>query len=840
MGAISSQWYPTARHTSGLRKRVSKQYIAWLDQISENAPLQLGRKADNIAKMHRAGFLIPAGFCITTQAYQDFKAANALTKLTDKQQLAARLRQGQFPHDLREAIESAYHKLAADAVAVRSSAISEDLSTASFAGQQETYLDVQGNKDLLDAIRRCWASLYSKRALAYRQEQPLQAADESMAVVIQTMIPCEVAGVAFSRDPLINADAGVIELAPGLGSRIVDGSTEVRRFTFDRAGDYKINPRDGGLLGLDQIRQIAEAAMDLERLFGHPQDVEWGYQQGKLYLFQSRPITVSPLSFFTEAIPNDEVCWSSGFLNERFPQTLSPLGWTLIRDLIEPLGFRDPLRFMGFKPRAEMPVIKLYRGRPFINLLVFQILFKPFPNCLLPEDVGRYFPGGNTELRKEAPYPCGLLDPRFVISMMRFFAKEPANWSPFHNFNHWESFVDEHDRRMGSLQGRADALDKKTNPAIAWDIIEEAQDLAGQLLTIHRWSLLWAEIFYSVLRRSLAAWIETERANALCAQLVSGLPNKSLEINKALAGLVNESDWKAFMNTYGHRSHSLDIYQPTFMENPSQVKQVADGITGGLEDRSSQRERAEVETRRALSGQSWGRFKVWFFNIVLSYAQRYMPLRENQRFYWQKILALERRLSLWIGKYLAEKNLIKQPEDIFFITMDELRQAVTGERIPTQEIPRRRKEFAQLEQSYHAAPELNYPCFLLGNQPIGHENSRGTDILRGQPVSPGLARGPARLVTTPDQLDEISRGDILVTHGADPGWTVLFGRIAGLVTEVGGQLSHASVVAREYGLPAVAGVAGAMKQIQDGQEVIVDGLSGTVTRVKKHETDDSV
>jgi hypothetical protein len=475
---------------------VSKQYIAWLDQTIESALLQLGHKADNIARMHQAGFLVPDGFCITTQAYRAFLAANELTALTDKRQLEARLRQGHFPDDLREAIETAYHKLGTNAVAVRSSAISEDLSNASFAGQLETYLNVQGVKDLLDAVRRCWASLYSERSDSYRQQQSIQATNEFMAVVIQTMIPCDVAGVAFSRDPLIDANTGVIELAPGLGTDVVSGSAEVQRVTFDRAGDREIHPPGGELLNIDQIQKVAETVMNLERLFGQPQDVEWGYHQDKLYLFQSRPVTASLVSFFTESIPNDAIYWTGGFLNERFPQIVSPLGWTLIRDLIEQLGFRDPLRFMGFRPPVDMPILKLYRGHPFINMQVFQILFKPFPRCLLPEGVGRYFPGGNAELRKEAPYPWRFLDPRFVAAMLWFFVKEPGNLLPLHNFRHWKSFIDEHDRKMKFLQRKAVSLEGKADPTNAWEIIEEAQDLSGRLLAIHRWSLILAEIFY--------------------------------------------------------------------------------------------------------------------------------------------------------------------------------------------------------------------------------------------------------------------------------------------------------------------------------------------------------
>jgi rifampicin phosphotransferase len=732
------------------------EWIAWLDGEGDASPDALGGKGSRLAAMTRAGFPVPVGFCVTTRV--------------DPVALP------------EEAIREAYRRLGADVVAVRSSATTEDLAAASFAGQQDTYLNVRGEEAALDAVRRCRHSLWNERAVAYRQALAPDAEEPRMAVVVQMMVPVDVAGVAFSVDPLTGAKRVVIECTTGSGP-----------------------------LRPDQAGRLTEAVTALEHLFGGPQDVEWGFWNDRLYLFQSRPVTACATGFFTEHLAGDDNLWTSGFLNERFPQPVSPLGWTLIKELLELLAFRDPLRFVGYRPPEDLPLTKLYGGHPYVNVHVFQVLYKPFPRRLLPEDAGRYFPEGNTQLRKQASYPCCLLDPRLAAALLRNFFLDPANWSPFHNHGVWQKFTLDHEAEMERLSAGSDSVED------LWQRMEQAQALNARLLAIHRWSLTHADVFYSLLRRMLAAWLGGLRANDLAARLVAGLPNKSVELNTALAGVETESDWRAFSEAYGHRSFSLDIYRPTFAETPDEIRRLA-RASGHAELRAQEREAATLEVRRELGGGLRGRL----FDLVLRSARRYMILREEQRFYWQKTLALQRSLALRLGR------LLSLGDSIFFATFDELRRVVGGAALPVEEITRRKAEFTRLERTWVS----NYPAFLRGNQPLLEEHE-AADVLRGQPVSPGVARGRARVLVTPGDLDSIRRGEVLVTRGADPGWTVIFGRISGLVMETGGQLSHAAVVAREYGLPAVAGASGVTQILKDGQRVEVDGTSGLVRVLKE-------
>jgi pyruvate,water dikinase len=224
------------------------------------------------------------------------------------------------------------------------------------------------------------------------------------------------------------------------------------------------------------------------------------------------------------------------------------------------------------------------------------------------------------------------------------------------------------------------------------------------------------------------------------------------------------------------------------------------------------------------------------FRHVLDLAQHYVPLREDQRFYWQKTLAQQRQLFLLLGQCLTEQRALGQGQDIFFLTKHEVEAYVQGAADANHchaLAESRQRQFARLCQDYEAAPGWAYPSFLQGSQQLKTEGPRPQDQLRGHAVSPGLARGRVVVLFTPAEFGKIQPGDVLVTRTVDPGWTPIFGRLGALVTEHGGQLSHGAVVAREYGLPAVAGIPGITQMLRDGDTVIVDGLQGIVARSEK-------
>lgn len=553
--------------------------------------------------------------------------------------------------------------------------------------------------------------------------------------------------------------------------------------------------------------------------------------------------------FYTDSIVGDDYLWTSGFLNERFSEPVSPLGWSVIRELLEELAFREPLRYMGYPQADSLPITKLYRGHPFVNGTVFQILYKPFPDFLLPEDAYRYFPDGDVSLRKKADYPPSIFAPRFLLSLLQAFLREPWNWSPWHNYRQWARFTIAHQREMAAVREQVQRW-KEASESIGlealWQLIEQAQELNRRLLALHRWSLTHADLTYTLLRKLAIAWLGKEQGTEACAALVLGLPNKSLELDQELQKLSElppgeeyKAALAAFLARYGHRSFSLDIYHPNFAADPAQVTHLKSQIAGrrsqvtNPEGRAQQREAAYNQIRKAVAKGPAGRLKMAVFDHVLGLAQRYMPLREDQRFYWQETLAAMREVFLLIGDKLAAEGLLKDRGEVFFVTKGEIEAYVKGRGdFPTyDEVQSRQREYQRLQSEHERAPHLAYPAFLVGNRPL-HVPGGKELVLVGRPVSPGFRRGPVKVVDTPRQFGKIQAGDIMVTRSTDPGWTPIFGLLGGLIMESGGQLSHGAVVAREYGLPAVAGIAGATQLLRDGQIVLLDGLAGTVTVVQ--------
>jgi phosphohistidine swiveling domain-containing protein len=538
--------------------------------------------------------------------------------------------------------------------------------------------------------------------------------------------------------------------------------------------------------------------------------------------------------FFTQVILGDDYLWTGGYLNERFPRPVSPLGWSVVGGLTEELAFRDPLRYLGYPGLEGLPLTKLYRGHPYTNVAVFQIFYKVFPDAVLPDDAVRFFPGGDTRVRAEAPYPCCLLDPRFLVSMLRHFIREPANWSPLHNHRHWARFAPHHEGAMIAL-GRQ--VKEAADLEKLWAVVEAAQRWNRELLGIHRWSLMAADLFVPLLGRLVGRWVSAERQAELSGRLLSGLPNRSLDLDQALRRLREEAgpeppDLAPFLAEYGHRSFSLDLWAPTFSDAPEQVHKLLEVAGQGPDpaERAVARAAAERDVRAAVAARLLGQLRLPVLDSVLELARRYVTLRENQRFAWQRTLALLRRAFLRIGEELAAGDLLARPDDLFFATLEEVRELVRPEAQPgaPEVIAARRTVFERLQDEFDRAPHLAYPAFLKGNQPLESTLEGETVRWQGVPVSPGLVRGIARVIHTPGEFGRLEPGDILVTRSTDPGWTPVFGRLGGLIMERGGQLSHGSVVAREYGLPAVVGIPGVMELLHDGDRVLLDGRTGTV------------
>jgi len=531
---------------------------------------------------------------------------------------------------------------------------------------------------------------------------------------------------------------------------------------------------------------------------------------------------------------SEEILWTSGFFNERFPAPVSPLGWSLLQPLIEELALRDPLRFLGYPQAETIPLTRLWRGHPYANVRAFQIFYKVFPDFILPEDASRYFPNGDVSLRQRAPYPCWVDAPRFVFSLLRAFFSDPFNVSPLNNYRHWARYVREHNRRIEALRARLDELRHAASHEI-FSALHQAENIHRACLRIHRWSLMDADLTFGLLKR----WVGHETA----ARLVADVPNKTMQVDSDLRRLPMEQ----FLAQHGHRSFSLDIAVPTFAEEPAQIARLGRTTKDegrGTEDKGratkDEGRRTEDEGRRTDDESFVVRPSSWVkratFDAVLSLARHYLALREDQRYYWQKALAVSRHLYLMLADRLVADGVMNERNAVFYATHQELADYF-GNKLPkndlAQKIIARQSEWRVYAHEFEQSPTESYPPFLRGDVPVF--NLGATPAVaqwRGRAVSPGIARGRVRVVQSADELARVQPGEIMIAPATDPAWTPVFTRIAGLVVERGGVLSHSAVIAREYRIPAVAGIANIVNEMHDGEMIEVDGTQGVVRYVQ--------
>ena len=906
--------------------------ILWLREITtQDAPFA-GGKATVMGELSRKGVLVPDGFCISARVYQETVTGNEMVASQVQSELdaidydnyeslrthAAAVRavicrvelEGGIAREIEQSYRTLAERTSSQFVAVRSSSALEDRQEASGAGQHDTFLNVSSFPLVLDSLKKCWASFWNERALAYRQAHGLSHFDASMAVLVQSMVQSEVAGVLFTRDPLTGANCFVINASGGLGEAVVSGRVTPDEYILDGQSlselsfiPGRVNPGfqaptqedrpsivnleaeqpSGRCLSPEQVQALARLGQKIEAVFANPQDVEWAIAQGRLYALQARPVTALPphpsASFFTDPIPAGNELWTSAFFSERFPHPVSPLGWTLIKDLIIDSAIRQPLRFTGLAHFDEPHFVRVYQGHPFVRVQAYQMMFKFFPEALLPADAPTFFPGGYTAMRKETGGPS-FAD--FIFSVARTLLTS-LDWIPW-NYLIWRRFAVDFSNQVDRIDAAIDRPIKMTAAALL-EQVEALNRLNARLLSLHRWSLVYANVLMALLNRYVKKWALSYHPEAASLNLVAGLFNQTTRLDQELwnlarlavklspggrqkyilgrdedveqpsgdpeyaAGMELRRRFVAFLQRFGHRSASLDIFFPPYRSDPGQVFDLLNA--SGLADLSSPAEKIERQRRFRLQEttrikqaltSSWLErlfpLRWLYFRTGLHFSQVYMQLREDQRFAWQKSLAVQRKAFLRVAEEFAARGIFESPDaqkDIFFLTAPEVKALAYKQLEPgelRQRIAARKAEFSRLQRSY-------YPPFLEGNNPyiVQAPNQPGISAgaLQGIPISPGIARGPARLVTSLEDLRQAASlvlpGDILVTVATDPGWTPLFSRLAGLVMETGGQLSHGAVVAREYGLPAIAGIEGATALIKDGDMLVINGSEGSLMRL---------
>jgi pyruvate,water dikinase len=891
---------------------------------STEATLQVaGGKGANLARLTRAGFPVPRGFIVPTAAYRAFVDANDLTGVIaaslmnlapgDAAQLEAAsaaicmaFSRGRMPEGAAAAICAAYESMAGEdtgdlAVAVRSSATLEDLPDLSFAGQQDTFLNVIGAPALLRAVVDCWSSLWTGRAIGYRMRNGLDRASVALAVIVQEMAPSDVSGVLFTANPLTGLlSESVIDATFGLGEALVAGQVEPDHFVVDaRSGEIRsmalgakqvaTRGRPGGgvetvtegagarqALAPEEVRELVRLGQRVQAEYGAPQDIEWalvrpdgdgrigirspGY---KLYLLQSRPITSL---FPTPEVSFDPLLvWFSFGAVQGVTGPFTPLGRDVLRHLLAGMG-----ALFGLTLKVEEVKVLASAGER-LWVKISDLLRHPVGIHLVQRALTFIEPGTAQIVRVLAE------DPRLGAGQGK--VKISTIWRVL--------------RVLAPVMGRVVRnWVRPTTARARLDADVEAYLAAGQLASgVDRFERLshaiafmrnrTAEAFSLLFPRVLSVLGPGMGALALLGKLAGEQSTLALEVTRALPNNVTtEMDlslWQTaatiradaesaevfaatdattlardyldgtlppvaqtavahFMTRYGMRGPGeIDLGQPRWREDPMPVMHTLQSYLqidpeAAPDVMFARGEAAAAAAIEALAADVRRQRLGWLKEKVARAAARrvrlFLGVRESPKFFIVRTMGIVRHALLDVGREFVEAGALDQPDDLVFLSLSELESLSRNEPGDWRAIIAGRRALYERETRRRQTPRVLVSDGRAFYEGLGALADAG-DMIVGSPVSPGVVEGTVHVVLDPRGA-QLAPGEILVCPGTDPAWTPLFLTAGGLITEVGGMMTHGSVVAREYGIPAVVGVHQATDRLKDGQRIRVDGTQGRI------------
>lgn len=879
-----------------------------LSQVASASLAAVGGKALNLGRLAAANFPVPQGFCLTTAGYrkaapaemehiaasldgeQTLDATNGLEE-SGGNGLARRGRQlmaaAPVPPDVEAAIHDAYAAMGGGPVAVRSSATAEDLPFASFAGLQDSFMDVTGADAVVEAVRRCWASLWTDRAVAYRTTNGIRHREVSLAVVIQHMVHAATAGVLFTANPVTGTRTeSVIDAAAGPGQAVVSGAVNPDHFVVDTASGRILQQAQGQPSSLtgSQLRELTSLGDAVQRHLGAPQDVEWVIDGGgKTWLTQSRPITSlyplpeeDPLDGQAGAGPGagagtdaggaDTHVYLCGTLLQGLTRPLTPMGLSVLGLM---RGNKGPWKYVnpGLRMYVDLtPLIRNKSGRKALTRMLpladgrsaallpallddprFSVLRRP-----------RTAPGrerSTTAARMESKGAGG------TRSLGMFLGLIP----PMIRALLWP---DRELRRARRYQDRLAATLVLPLPATAAQRLQHTEEIMATTINgLIQATLPAPSVGYLMLAaaRTLLRGIAKPRE---LEAVLRGLPHNVTtimdlelwqlavklgmdpEARRAFTELKPEvlasryregalpaaaqSGLQQFLSQYGHRAVAeIDLGMPRWSEEPDHILGMISNYLrvddpGQAPDCQFARAAEHAEARISELVQRAGaksRVRAQLVSLCLRRTRQLAGLRELPKFCIVMVLAEMHRQLREVGAELVKEGTLDAAADTFFLDFDELRVGLRGADL--RGIVARRRRLYDVELRRRRVPRLLLSDGTDVEAAVLPEPAAG-DRLRGTPASAGTATGKVRVIMDPVGA-HLEPGEVLVAPSTDPGWTPLFMTAGALVMEMGGVISHGAVVAREYGIPAVVGVPDATARLRDGQSITVDGAAGTVS-----------
>ncbi len=868
-------------------------YVLSFDEIDKTKLMVVGGKGLNLGELSKIEeIMVPEGFCITTEAYK--KAVEydeqlnilleqlSLLQARDKkkiEEISGKIRKVIEEKNINEEIKSEIIRYITmfgkeDAYAVRSSATAEDLAFVSFAGQQDTYLNVSGIDSILHYVSKCWASLFTERAVIYRMQNGFDHRKVYLSVVIQRMIYPDASGIMFTADPVnFNRKVLSIDASYGLGEALVSGMVNADNYKVreGRIVDKKISVKKLAIRPLNQggteKREIEQGKQDTQTLtdkqilqlekigrlieshFSSPQDIEWCFFEGRFYIVQSRSITT--LYPIPEAEDSKKRVYASLGHLQMMTEDIKPLGMSFCQMLsfwfgqnLVPAGGR---LYIDGTYDLSSPIGK--------NVLISSIgkadilMKNALINLMKRKEFVKDLPKGKGSISTSS----GALS--WIVPAIKVYRKNDAEGIK-DLISHNEKLIDDMEQRINTLSG--DQLFEF--------ILQDTKELKTVLTGPENMSMMVVVGFVSswinkkmgkwlgekgavdILSKSVENNVTTEMGFALldAADVISQYPSVieymkhasnetffydllKLEGGKAVGTAIKE-----FLKRYGMRCPGeIDITKSRWSENPtalismilSNIKSVEK--TSGADKFEQGRLEAlakEQELLRRLEQLPGGKAKAKKTKKMISVLRNVIGFREYPKYSFIRRFQIYKNAILREADILLEKELIKETEDIYYLSFDELRKAVHTHKLDYSIIAKRK-------EAYETYEKLTPPRVMTSEGEVISGEYNADNIpegaLVGVAVSSGIIEGTARVVLKLEDAD-IGDGDILVTSFTDPSWTPLFISIKGLVTEVGGLMTHGAVVTREYGIPGVVGVENATKLIKDGQRIRVNGTEGYI------------
>ena len=863
------------------------KYVLGFQQTDRSKLTVVGGKGASLGELSKInGIQVPDGFCVTTAAYKkitendrelggllndlaQLKASNSREISAISAKLRKLIEETTIPQDIAEEVAGSLAKLGDKlAFAVRSSATAEDLPTASFAGQQDTYLNILGQGAILKHISKCWASLFTERAVVYRIQNGFDHRAVQLSVVVQKMVFPEVAGILFTADPItsnrkilsIDASFGLGEaMVSGLVSadnyRVLDGAIIDKRMPAKKLAIYA--SKDGGTKAQDiesgqqdrqaltdeQILRLARVGREIEKHFGSPQDIEWCLAEDVFFIVQSRPITT--LFPIPEANDRGNHVYLSVGHQQMMTDTIKPFGLSIFlltaHGTMHPAGgrlFVDVTSRLA-SPASRKPVMDvLGKSDPLTKDALVTIVARE--GFIKPSQADDEAPGrgtGNTGFLAHAQVEN---DPAIASDLIK--------------------------RNQLGIEALKHAIQTKSGSELFAFILEDIQRLkkivfdprsmgvimgamnAALWLNDKMGEWLGEKNAADTLSRSVPNNITSEMGLALLdvADAIRPYPEvleylqqrKEDDLLDELAKLKGGSEvWAAicaYLEKYGMRcAGEIDITTTRWSEKPatlvplilSNIKTFEPGASKqrfetGLQEALS-KERELLEQLKQLPD---GDQKAAETQQKISIVRNFAGYREYPKYSIVSRYFVYKKALLKEAESLLQDGVIRNKEDVFWLTFEEFRAVVLTRKLDPQVVSRRKDEYKVYEKLIPPRVITSDGEIVTGRY---KRDELPADAIVGLAVSSGVVEGRARVILKMEDAD-IEDGDILVTAFTDPSWTALFVSIKGLVTEVGGLMTHGAVIAREYGLPAVVGVEAATKLIKDGQRIRVNGTDGYV------------